>query len=564
MLSQHIALVPEAGGLNASDLARVCAALQKQVTRDLGPCWGIAATVNGFPHLEDVPLGHWPIIVTFCDLGEQAGVQVDRNGQPYAEVEMSPDWSLHASQACLDMLVNPFGSRLVVGPSPRPDQGPVEFLVEACAPCAGPDYAYVIDDVLVSDFCTPAYWGSISGQQRELSFTGAVRAPQQVLPGGHLTWHDPIGDKWWLRDHVADALVDSKLGSIDGRLATLRETMLSRAPRNLRAAKMSIEAFESRLGIRRQHALQASQFQAHRTRTLVANSVSTLARDQGTTSFDDSGGVRRRRNQDSIALLNGAAHFSDESTVNAGSLQRPTDGVEREGNRRDLIETPGASGTRPPPLPDQPQVSSTSPTVSAISAPGATSLYAGSAPQRFPGSFATASTSIASTIPPPTAVSYPPAMVPPAQPRVNGWLFGATLAVGGAALVLAVNLYGNAARTSESTHSPLGAAALSPNAMQLPTAVLTPTPGATAPAPALGTSSNVAAGAVQPEPALSPLPEVTRPIASTAAKSAARPSRPPVRSARPETTQGGSSIARSSPPEEPTSDPVDSLIVERR
>src|SRR5262249_47587327 len=159
-LSQHIALVPEAGGVNASELARVCAALQKQLTRDLAPIWGINATINAFPHLEDVPLGYWPIIITFCELGDQAGVHIDKNGQPYAQVEMSPGWSFHASQACLDMLVNPFAQRLVAGPSPRPDQGPVHFLIEISAPCCDPNSAYVIDDVLVSDFATPNFWGS--------------------------------------------------------------------------------------------------------------------------------------------------------------------------------------------------------------------------------------------------------------------------------------------------------------------------------------------------------------------------------------------------------------------
>ena len=271
MLNQHIALVPEAGGVNASELARVSAALQKQLNRDLAAAWGISATIDAFPYLEDVPLGYWPIVVTLCELGDEAGVQIDRSAQPYAQVEMSPDWSVHASRACLDMLVNPFGRRMIAGSSPRPDQGPVEFLVEVCGPCTGGDASYVIDDILVSDFCTPAYWGSSVSPGNSYSFAGTIQAAQHVSAGGHLIWHDPVSDNWWLRHHVADALVDTKLGPIDGRVSSVLEAVRARAPHSLSAAKMTIEAFEARLGVRRQHALQASQFQAHRLRATLGS-----------------------------------------------------------------------------------------------------------------------------------------------------------------------------------------------------------------------------------------------------------------------------------------------------
>src|SRR5262245_46055653 len=48
MLTQHIALVPEVAGINASELARVSAALQKQMLRDFSPIWQVAATVDPF------------------------------------------------------------------------------------------------------------------------------------------------------------------------------------------------------------------------------------------------------------------------------------------------------------------------------------------------------------------------------------------------------------------------------------------------------------------------------------------------------------------------------------
>jgi hypothetical protein len=80
MLTRHIAIVPEIG-MNASEPARVSAALQKQVTRDLAPVWGISATVDAFPCLEDLPAGCWPLVLTFRELGTDAGIHIDEKGQ---------------------------------------------------------------------------------------------------------------------------------------------------------------------------------------------------------------------------------------------------------------------------------------------------------------------------------------------------------------------------------------------------------------------------------------------------------------------------------------------------
>src|SRR3954469_16931674 len=97
MLTQHIALVPELSEVSPEELARVGAALQKQVTRDLSPLWGISATVDAFPRLEEIPAGYWPIVVSARELGDDVGVHIDKHGQPFALIELAPGWSLAAS-----------------------------------------------------------------------------------------------------------------------------------------------------------------------------------------------------------------------------------------------------------------------------------------------------------------------------------------------------------------------------------------------------------------------------------------------------------------------------------
>ena len=227
MLTQHIALVPEMGEVDWSDLSRVSAALQRQATDHLGPIWGVSATVDVFAGLDDVPIGYWPIIVRPHLPAWEQGIRLDDNGQPYAQVEHGAGWSLAASQACLDMLVNPYGSRTAPGPSPRSDQGPVEFLIDVGAPCARLPYA--IGEVLVSDFCTPVFFGAATREDgARCSFRHSVCAPYEVLSGGQLCWYDPSSASWWLRMQRDGGPADLRLGKRESGQASLREFVRQR------------------------------------------------------------------------------------------------------------------------------------------------------------------------------------------------------------------------------------------------------------------------------------------------------------------------------------------------
>src|SRR5689334_7156781 len=227
---QHIALVPEAGGIDASELARVSAALQKQMLRDFAPIWGITATVDAFPHLEDVPSGSYAVILTRLELQGQEGIRLDRTGQPYAQIRIARHWSLAASRACLELLVNPFEARTVTAHSLRSDQGFVDFVVEVCAPVEDPRNAYSIDGVAVSDFCTPAYFDETAAPGERYSFRRAASAALQLLPGGHATWYDPISASYWLRNHWGENPVDTKLGGDELRLGSVRELVNACTP----------------------------------------------------------------------------------------------------------------------------------------------------------------------------------------------------------------------------------------------------------------------------------------------------------------------------------------------
>jgi hypothetical protein len=271
MPTRHIALVPESG-MCLSDLARVSAALQKQITRDVAPTWRVSATVDPFPSLEDVPAGYWPVIMTFRPIGSDAGIHIDDNGQPYAMIEMSPSWSLTASHVSIEMITDPFGSRSFPGISPHHDQGDVEFRGGVCDPCEHPESAYLINDVLVSDFCTPAFWEPSSKEPR--SFTGAIQEAYQVLPGGHLCWYAPTTNTWWLRRLSDGVLTDIEVGVADPARGTVREFICQHSL-HLQSTKMTLDAFDARVGAARQRALRASQSRAYWLRASIQQSRGT-------------------------------------------------------------------------------------------------------------------------------------------------------------------------------------------------------------------------------------------------------------------------------------------------
>src|SRR5690242_8311421 len=197
---RHIALTTLTSRLDLTDLAEVAAALQNQATRDLGPIWGIAATVDAFEH-DQVPVGYWPIFV-HEHLPQASGAHLTGQGQPYALVQYGPTWSLTASHECMEMLVDPSGMMTRPGQSIMLDQGRVEYLVEVCGPCDSVSFAYSINGVTVSDFYTPHYFDPVMASGVRYSFRGEITGPRQILPEGYLAWR--TADGVW-HQAIADA-----------------------------------------------------------------------------------------------------------------------------------------------------------------------------------------------------------------------------------------------------------------------------------------------------------------------------------------------------------------------
>jgi len=189
----QVALVAQTSNIDFDDLTVAAAAIQKQVSRDVGPIWNIDATVDAFATLEDVPLGYWHVLIDDTIPYDAQGIHLNEdNGQPFALIAYSDDWSLTTSHESIEMLVDPSGNRTVAANSPEPTQGRVLILVEACDPSEAAKYGYTVNGVLVSDFYTPHFFDPVTAPGVRYSFTGAIKRPVEVLAGGYISWWDPV------------------------------------------------------------------------------------------------------------------------------------------------------------------------------------------------------------------------------------------------------------------------------------------------------------------------------------------------------------------------------------
>ncbi|HVU83329.1 MAG TPA: hypothetical protein VHC50_00720, partial [Puia sp.] len=226
MLLKHIALVSLSKKLGASELSQTAAALQKQATRDLGPIWGISATVDFFPDMKSVPLGYWPIIVSE-DIKDPdaAGFHTDKHHQPYSLVLLDDSWQLTCSHEMCEMLVDPYGNRMATAGSPKSTQGKVNFLVEVCDPCEDAAFAYSVNGILMSDFYTPNFFDPQPVPGVRYSFTGAITKPVQILKNGYISWQDPVSRSWFQSTYFGTKPVVKELKGMMARGESLRAQM---------------------------------------------------------------------------------------------------------------------------------------------------------------------------------------------------------------------------------------------------------------------------------------------------------------------------------------------------
>jgi hypothetical protein len=213
-LVEHIALVSVTKDISMRDLLQCGAAVQKQLTRDFAPIWGMRATLDSFTDLASVPSDYHPIVifgyaeelvgqveeaigpeytaklVDDFERGRLTGLHLNAfTRQPFSLVQATDAWSVTVSHEALEMRADRYGNHLIAAAHPTNRGERVKYLLEVCDPCQ--QVWYPVNGVPVSDFYTPRYFEPVAIPGGRYSYTGSIEEPLQILPGGYVTWIDP-------------------------------------------------------------------------------------------------------------------------------------------------------------------------------------------------------------------------------------------------------------------------------------------------------------------------------------------------------------------------------------
>jgi hypothetical protein len=169
-------------------------AFQTLITRDLAPIWGTEATLTDDPALEEEAqmkiqlLDYSPYDGALGFHEVWGGVPISyvfvKESRKYNEV-----WTLVFSHELEEMLVDPWIDRV----SQDPVTGRM-WAGEIADPVQDGFYAYWIDGLPMSDFVTPAWFGT--GAPGPFDFLGMLKRPHQVGRHGYSQWFDFNRMRW--------------------------------------------------------------------------------------------------------------------------------------------------------------------------------------------------------------------------------------------------------------------------------------------------------------------------------------------------------------------------------
>lgn len=226
----HVALADTTGDIPADELAHAAGALNEQVQADFAPIWHVRATVGVY---AEVPPNTWALIVQ-KELDEPGalGYHTDANNVPVSYIAGGTDWTVTASHELLEMLADPWGSRMHRARIPAGledkwddiglphEHSYVHYLLEVCDPPEATSYE--AGGIAVSDFLLPGWYRSNPLEAPAYSHTGACQQPRSVPEGGYVSFCN--GNHWFQAfnwDGGAPELSD--IGVFDGAAPTLRE-----------------------------------------------------------------------------------------------------------------------------------------------------------------------------------------------------------------------------------------------------------------------------------------------------------------------------------------------------
>jgi hypothetical protein len=208
MANIKVAIINATSILSDSDIESVIQPLQKQVTRDFAPPWGVEADLVFVAKASNPPAGAWWLsILDDSDQADALGYHdLTAEGLPLGKVFANTDkkaglnWTVTASHELLEMLADP-DINLYAFIQTGGNTGKF-YAYEVCDPCELDQQGYEIDGVQVSDFVYPAWFeGFRKTGSTNFDHKGLIDQPFKLLSGGYgVVMEIPSGLGWYQID----------------------------------------------------------------------------------------------------------------------------------------------------------------------------------------------------------------------------------------------------------------------------------------------------------------------------------------------------------------------------
>jgi hypothetical protein len=220
----QISVINESTILSDADVAPVVIALQKQVSNDFRPIWGVDAELKVVPKGTQPLAGSWWLVL--LDDSDQANAlgyhDLTTEGLPIGKVFAASDvkagtsWTVTASHELLEMLGDPNVNLTVFVESS--DTAGVLYAYEVCDACEDDSLGYQIDNVLLSDFVYPAWFESFrTDGSAQFDRMNKLQNPFQLLAGGYIGTYNVNSGTGWMQQtaekHPTNALHRGAVGT---------------------------------------------------------------------------------------------------------------------------------------------------------------------------------------------------------------------------------------------------------------------------------------------------------------------------------------------------------------
>jgi hypothetical protein len=192
-----IIVINESTVVSDADLAVWTKAVQRQIDEEVAPVWGISGKLINITKGTPRPAGQWwMVILDDTDMASALGYHdIGDQGHPMGKVfartalnnpgQDSPSRVL--SHETIEMLVDPNLVRLIELPD-------ADYSVEPGDPVFLPSQGYAIDNVLVSDWATPAYYHYNTDTRYD--FRGLLPGPCPAMIHGTYLMFRQHGGPW--------------------------------------------------------------------------------------------------------------------------------------------------------------------------------------------------------------------------------------------------------------------------------------------------------------------------------------------------------------------------------